>query len=164
MRYLQLLVIKAAQRLGGRRYKFVTARWTRVDRRRPDSRSSKRTLKRLKLDQRGQQRRHLFMFASCSIKTTRRPRKIDSAAEIAVWLGGRAEAEEDGSVARVHERATSKQGEELMVSMPAKQMREGRYREMKSTLLGRVRPRRSAWRAPPHRSTRRARNKVASMT
>ena len=66
-------------------------------------------------------------------------------------LGGRAEAEEDGGVARVVDRATSIKGEELMVSMPATAVREVTYREMKSTLTRRVRPRRSATREPPHR-------------
>ena len=90
-------------------------------------------------------------FASCSIKTRRRPTKIDSAAVIAVGLGGRAEAEDGGSVTRVHERATSNKGEEVMVSMGRTAVREVRYREMKSTLARRIRPRHSAWRAPPHR-------------
>ena len=41
---------------------------------------------------------------------------IDSAAETAVEPGGRTEAEVGGAVARVDERPTSKQSEEVMVS------------------------------------------------
>ena len=43
----------------------------------------------------------LTWSAAFNIKTSGRPTKIDSAAEIAVVLGGRAEAEGEGSVGRL---------------------------------------------------------------